>query len=129
MKREKITINEDGLITLPSNPVETVWMQDFKMAELLGVMLPTVKSNIRVILKSGVVKTDLQHGGVVYGNHVLLDCFGLDMITALAFWINSLNAKLFREYMLGRLYAVNTPSTPSVFIRIGHGGLINLFAK
>lgn len=59
MKREKITIDEDGLITLPSNPVETVWMQDFKMAELLGVMLPTVKSNIRVILKSGVVKTDL----------------------------------------------------------------------
>lgn len=125
MKREKITISENSVITLPSNPTEAVRMQDFEMAELLGVMLPTVKSNIRVILKSGVVKIDLQHGGIVYGNHVLPDYFGLDMITALAFRVNSLNTKLFREYILGKLYAENSPSTPSVFIQIGHGGLIN----
>lgn len=56
MKREKITINKSGIITLPGNPVETVWMRDFEIAELLGVMLPTIKSNIRAILKSGVVK-------------------------------------------------------------------------
>ncbi len=125
MKREKITISENGIITLPSNPTETVWMQDFEIVELFGVMLPTVKSNIRAILKSGVVKADLQHGGVVYGNHILPDYFSLDMIMAIAFRVNSLNAKLFREYIHGKLYAVNAQSTPSVFIRIGHGGLIN----
>lgn len=71
MKREKITICENGIITLPGNPAETVWMRDFEIAELFGVMQPTIKSNIRAILKSGVVKADLQHGGVVYGNHIL----------------------------------------------------------
>jgi cytosine/adenosine deaminase-related metal-dependent hydrolase len=34
MKREKITISENGIITLPGNPVETVWMRDFEIAEL-----------------------------------------------------------------------------------------------
>lgn len=43
MKREKITISKSGIITLPDNPVETVWMRDFEIAELLGVMLPTIK--------------------------------------------------------------------------------------
>lgn len=125
MKREKITISEDGSVTLPSNPTETVWMQDFEITELFGLILSIIKSNIRAILKSSVVKDDLQHGGVVYGNLILPAYFGLDMIMALAFRINSPNAKLFREYILGKLYAVNTQSTPSVFIRIGHGGLIN----
>ena len=125
MKREKITISENGIITLPGNPVETVWMRDFEIAELFGIMLPTVKSSIRAILKSGVVKADLQHGGVVYGKHILPDYFGLDMITALAFRIHSRQASVFRKYIFGKLYAVNTQSTPSVFIRIGHGGLIN----
>lgn len=51
MKREKITISKSGIITLPDNPVETVWMRDFEIAELLGVMLPTIKSNIRAIFQ------------------------------------------------------------------------------
>lgn len=49
MKREKIAMSENGIITLPSNPSETVWMPDFEIAELFGVMLPTIKSNIRAI--------------------------------------------------------------------------------
>lgn len=36
MKREKITISKSGIITLPDNPVETVWMRDFEIAELIG---------------------------------------------------------------------------------------------
>lgn len=52
MKREKITISENGIITLLGNPTETIWMRDFEIAELFGVMIPTIKSNIRTILKS-----------------------------------------------------------------------------
>lgn len=100
-------------------------MRDFEIAELFGVMPPTIKSNIRAILKSGVVKADLQHGGVIYGNHILPDYFSLDMIMALAFRINSLNAKLFREYMLGKLYAVNTQSTPSIIIQVNTDKRLN----
>lgn len=118
MKREKITINKSGIITLPGNPVETVWMLDFEIAELFGVMIPTIKSNIQAILKSRVVKPDHTHDGTVIGNALLPDYFGLDMITALAFRINSLKAKSFREYILGKLYAVNTQSTPNIIIQV-----------
>ena len=111
MKREKITISENGIITLPGNPTETVWMR----AELFGVMIPTIKSNIRIILKSRVVKPDHTHGGTVIGNAILADYFGLDMVVALAFRINSLNSKLFREYILSKLYIVNTQS---IFIQV-----------
>lgn len=115
MKREKITISENGIITLPGNPTETVWMRDFEIAELFGVMIPTIKSNIRIILKSRVVKPDHTHGGTVIGNAILPYYFGLDMVVALAFRINSLNSKLFREYILGKLYIVNTQS---IFIQV-----------
>jgi len=37
------------------------------------------------------------------------------MVVALAFRINSLNSKLFREYILGKLYIVNTQS---IFIQV-----------
>lgn len=49
MKREKIAMSENGIITLPSNPSETVWMPDFEIAELFGVMLPIIKTNMRAI--------------------------------------------------------------------------------
>ena len=121
----RITISEGGTVTLPNNSAETVWMRDFEIAELFGVMLPTIKSNIHVILKSGVVKADLHHGGVGYDNYILPDYYGMDMITALAFRINSPNAKLFGEYILGKLHAVNTPSTPSIIIQLNMDKRLN----
>ena len=47
------------------------------------------------------------------------------MITALAFRINSLNAKLFREYIFGKLYAVNTQSTPNIIIQVNADKRLN----
>ena len=66
-------------------------------------------------MKSRVVKPDHTHGGTVIGNAILPDYFGLDMVVALAFRINSLNSKLFREYILSKLYIVNTQS---IFIQV-----------
>lgn len=62
MKREKITLSENGISTLPSNPAETVWMRDFEIAELFRIMIPTIKPNVQTILKSGIVKAYLQQG-------------------------------------------------------------------
>ena len=100
MKREKITISKSGIITLPDNPVETVWMRDFEIAELLGVMIPAVKSNIQAIIKSKVVMADTTNGATLVGNNILPDCFGLDMVMALAFRIHSWQAEIFRQWIL-----------------------------
>lgn len=57
MKTERkgiITISENGNVSVPVN----VQMRDFEIAELLGVMIPAVKSNIQAIIKSKVVMAD-----------------------------------------------------------------------
>lgn len=118
MKREKITISENGVITLPSNPTEAVWMRDFEIAELFGVMLPTIKSNIRAVLKSNVVAEDTTNGATLVGRNILQDYFGLDMVVALAFRINSMNAQLFRDFVTQKMTSTITQSVIPLYISV-----------
>lgn len=96
MKREIITINEDGSVSVS----DKVMMQDFEIAELFRVMIPAVRANIRTILKTGIVTSDFTNGATLVGNNILPDCYGLDMIMALAFRIHSPQAGIFRRWIL-----------------------------
>ncbi|MDV7052873.1 hypothetical protein R4E93_14695 [Bacteroides ovatus] len=99
MERKLVEINENGNVFIPNN----VQMRDFEIAELFGVMIPTIRSNVRAILKSEVVTIDTQHGGTVIGATILPDYYGLDMIMALAFRIHSRNAEIFRKWILRKV--------------------------
>ena len=101
MERKLIKISENGNVFIPDN----VQMWDFEIAELFGVMIPTIRSNVRAILKSGVVTIDTQHGGTVIGATILPDYYGLDMIIALAFRIHSRNARILRKWILRKVTA------------------------
>lgn len=96
MKRKIITISGDGKVSVP----DTVQMRDFEIAELFGVMIPTVRSNIRAILKTGIATADLTNGATLVGCNVLPDYYGLDMVMALAFRIQSPKAELFRKWVV-----------------------------
>lgn len=115
MKREIITISENGVITVPT---AQILMCDFEIAELFGVFSQTVKSAIKSILKSGIVTPDYTHGGIVVGNSIQPDYFGLDMITAIAFRIQSTQVQLFRKYLLRQLCTVDKLTTAPVFIQV-----------
>lgn len=119
MKREKITISENGIITLPSNPTETIWMRDFEIAELFGVMLPTIKSNIRAILKSNVVTEDTTYGATLVGRNILPDYFGLDMVMALAFRINSYKAEILRRWIIEKVSMKRCSTNYQILIQTG----------
>lgn len=116
MKREKITISENGIITLPSNPSETLWMPDFEIAELFGVMLPTIKSNIRAILKTCIVAEDTTYGATLVGRNILPDYFGLDMVVALAFRINSYKADMLRRWIIEMISMKNSSVNYQILI-------------
>ena len=94
MKREIITISENGSVSVP----DKVMMQDFEIAWLFGVTIPAVRANIRTILKTGIATGDYTNGATLVGNNILPDCYGLDMIMALAFRIHSPQAEIFRRY-------------------------------
>ena len=111
-KKAIVTINGNGTVSVP----DKVMMRDFEIAELFGVMIPAIRSNIRVILKSEVVVADTQHGGIVIGATLLPDYHGLDMIMALAFRIHSRNAGIFREWILRKVTARSECSNIPLYI-------------
>lgn len=98
MKQTRIVINGNGTVSVP----DKVMMQDFEIAGLFGVMIPTVRANIRTILKTGIVTGDLTNGATLVGNNILPDYYGLDMIMALAFRIHSPQTGIFRRWILGK---------------------------
>ena len=113
MEKETIvTINGNGIVSVP----DKVMMQDFEIAELFGVMIPTIRSNVQAILKSEVVIADMQHAGTVIGATMLPDYHGLDMIIALAFRIHSYNAGILREWILQKVTARSKCSNIPLYI-------------
>lgn len=106
MKRDMVTISDNGTVSVPTN----VQMRDFEIAELFGVMVPTIRSNIRVILKTGVATADLTNGATLVGCNILPDYHGLDMVVAVAFRIQSYKAELFRQWVMRKMMQSNTPS-------------------
>lgn len=114
MKREIITIADNGKVSVPAN----VQMRDFEIAELFGVMVPTVKVKIKQVLKDGVCRGDITNAGTVVGNSIIPDFYDLNMVVALAFRIQSPQAKMFRKWVLERIVATNTTIQSQVFISI-----------
>lgn len=96
METRHLTISDNGTISVP----DKVQMADFEIAELFGVMIPTVRANIRAILKSNIVTADLTNGATLVGNNLLPDYYGLEMIMALAFRIHSPQAEMFRRWVI-----------------------------
>lgn len=109
----KITISENGTVNVPTK----VQMRDFEIAELLGVIVPTVKGKIRQILKEGVCRGDFSTGGIVLGGEVIPEYYGLDMVVAVAFRVQSHEAKQFRRWVAKRLATSPQVALP-VFIEL-----------
>lgn len=93
-------------------------MRDFEIAELLEITLPAIKSNIRTILKSGIVTTDVTNGATLVGNNILPDYYGLDMIIALAFRIHSHNAQLFRKYIIQCMSSIQNKRIIELYVSV-----------
>lgn len=99
MKKNIITISESGVVSVSGN----IQMQDFEIAELFGVMIPTICSHVRAILKTGIATGDYTHGIIWICCKVLPNCYGLDMITALAFRVQSYKTKIFRKWIMRKM--------------------------
>lgn len=100
MERGMISITNGRVTITPADG--TVWMTQHEIADLFGCFVSKVGSNIRTILKAGI----LDESRVCYrhwqadGN--LSEHYNLEIITALAFRIRSQNADLFRRWLMER---------------------------
>ncbi len=111
MKNRVITINNSGEVNIPAH----VEMMNFEIAQLLGIMLPTVRGCIKRLLKSRMI-LDCS-GGEVHGNKVIPTHFGLDVVIAIALQVESYQADLLRKWILSNITSGKITSPP-IFISL-----------
>ncbi|MFI3293842.1 MAG: hypothetical protein SNI70_10045 [Rikenellaceae bacterium] len=110
MKRGIVRISEGGAVCVPAN----VQMSEFEIAQLLGIMAPTVRGAIKRLL-NGRPMVDCS-GGVVRGNRIVPEYFGLEVVIAIAFQVDSYEADIFRKWAIRGVTNCDTPMKHRMFI-------------
>ena len=108
MKREIITIGENGKIHIPTI---TVWMSACEIADLFGVFSGKVNSHIKSIFKDGLLREDEVMQTLLFRDGSV-DVYNLEMITMLSFRFASPQAKSFRKWIIRRLTEKKRTSPP-----------------
>ena len=106
--REPISI-ENGRVEIHT-PENRVWLTRHQIADLFGVFVPAVGSNIRSILKSGILREERVYRRERNRDGGIVELYSLEMIAALAFRLKSVMAVLL-------LYPFLSPDTflPGIF--------------
>lgn len=94
-------IIEDNRVTIRRTK-EGVWLSEHEIARLFEVFVSAVGSNIRSILKNGILREEKVYKFIKSGEDRYIELYNLEMITALAFRLKSHNAELFRKWMVER---------------------------
>lgn len=100
MITQPITI-ENGLVTICPT-ANGVWLTQSQIADLFGVFTAAVSTNIRAILKSGVLHEDRVVRRTRCRNGNIVERYNLEMIVALAFRLKSENTEAFRRWIIER---------------------------
>lgn len=99
MNREIITI-ENGIVSVPASA--EIWMTQHQLADLFQCFVGKINANVRAILKTGVLDETNVCRTHYYKNGNSVEEYGLEMIIALSFRIQSRNAEVFRKYIIGK---------------------------
>lgn len=91
-----------GNIALPTNTAN-IWMSEFELVELFGVITPTVRAGIKAVYKSGVLREYETKRHLHLANGHSVDVYSLDMVVALAFRIESFGASKVRKMLLDKI--------------------------
>ncbi|MFT4169414.1 MAG: hypothetical protein QM653_09890 [Dysgonomonas sp.] len=112
-ERGVITMTENGIVAVP----DKIRMSITEIAGLFDLYYREAKRHIRTIEKSGIVRSDDSTGGTVEGRNIYPEYYGLEIIIALAFRIQSRNAEVFREWLCGKAIRKEIPEMPVIPIQ------------
>lgn len=101
MKRNIIEITEHGTVIIPDRDIR---MNEAELVSLFGVIAPTVRTAIRAVYKSGILKEHEVQRYIHLSDKCSMDVYCLEMVVALAFHIRSYGAERVRNAILERLY-------------------------
>jgi hypothetical protein len=97
MNKEIITI-ENGVVSVPASA--EIWMTQHQLADLFQCFVVKINTNVRAILKTGVLDETNVCRTHYYKNGNFVEQYNLEMIIALSFRIQSRNAEVFRKYIV-----------------------------
>ena len=111
MNRGIITISESGTVTMPTAPI---WMSMQEIADMLNVFGCYVRKAIKAIFKDGVLKEYDVRQHVKQDNRISYDVYNLELIVAVAFRIDSVESRTFREFIMQAI--IQKPSNRPKFV-------------
>ena len=121
MKREYLTIDEHGQLSMPIG-CDRIWMTEVELAELFGVLVPTIRAVISTLYKSGIVRESETKRCIRLPSGNRVDVYNLEMIFALAFRLNSRHAAIIRRWLL-HVATTRSRATVPLMTPITHGKL------
>ena len=115
MERAIIKISENGKVNIPSG---NVWMSEMELVELFGVIVPTLRAAIKAIYKSGTLCSATTQRCDIATPASWATFYNLEVVIALAFYLNTYEANLIRQKVLEGL-CQRKEKNVSIFLSIG----------
>ena len=99
MNRGVITISESRTVSMPTN---TVWMTMQEIADMYNVFGCYVRKAVKAIFKDGILKEQGVRRHVRKNDRISYDVYSLELVIAVAFRIDSIESRAFREFITAR---------------------------
>ena len=103
MKRTVITVDGNGILSIPSN-LENLWMSEGELVNMLHVTAPKLNSVIQVIYKEGMLSMSEVQQRQELSKGIWQTLYGFPMVVAICFRLTSNGAAQLRDAIFKRLY-------------------------
>ena len=103
MKRTTITMDGNGILSIPSN-LEELWMSEGELVDMLHVTAPKLNSVIRAIYKEGMLLMSKVQQRLELSKGIWQTLYGFPMVVAICFRLTSNGAAQLRDAIFKRLY-------------------------
>ena len=103
MKRTVITVDGNGILSIPSN-LENLWMNEGELVNMLHVTAPKLNSVIQVIYKEGILSMSEVQQRQETSKGIWQTLYGFPMVVAICFRLTSNGAMQLRNAIFKRLY-------------------------
>ena len=103
MKRTVINVDENGMLSIPSN-LENLWMSEGELVDMLHVTAPKLNSVIRAIYKEGMLLMSEVQQRQELSKGIWQTLYGFPMVVAICFRLTSNGAAQLRDDIFKRLY-------------------------
>ncbi|WP_439432669.1 hypothetical protein [Segatella copri] len=97
MNRGVITISESGTVSMPT---DTVWMTLQEIADMYNVFGCYVRKAVKAVFKDGILNEQGVRRHIRKNDRISYDVYSLELVIAVAFRIDSIESRAFREFIM-----------------------------